>query len=135
MSSAYHPQSDGQTENLNKIVEMYLQCFVFDNTKLWCSMLPWAQFWYNTSFHYSLGMSPFKAAFGREPPMVLPYERDASDPISLQEMLKARDVLLQQLKWHLLKAHNYMKFQAYKKRKYFQLAVGDFALVKLQPYR
>jgi len=49
-------------------------------------MLPWAQFYYNTLFHHSLGMSPFKTVFGREPPTVLPYECDASDHISLQEM-------------------------------------------------
>jgi len=34
VSSAYHPQSDGQTENLIKTVEMYLRCVVFDNPKL-----------------------------------------------------------------------------------------------------
>lgn len=51
MTSSYHPQSDGQTENLNKTLEMYLRCFIFYNPKKWVSMLPWAQFWYNTSFH------------------------------------------------------------------------------------
>jgi transposase InsO family protein len=59
MGSAYHPQSGGQSENLNKTLEMYLRCFVFEHPKLWYSMLPWAQYWYNTSFHHSLGMSPF----------------------------------------------------------------------------
>jgi len=46
-SFAYHPQSDGQTEVLNKTLEMYLRFYVFENPKLWYSMLPWAQFWYN----------------------------------------------------------------------------------------
>ena len=42
MSSAYHPQSDGQSEVVNKTLEMYLRCFCFDNPKSWLKMLPWA---------------------------------------------------------------------------------------------
>ncbi|CAM8896267.1 unnamed protein product [Rhodiola kirilowii] len=42
-SSAYHPQSDGQTEVLNRSVEDYLRCFVVDNLKDWVSALPWAE--------------------------------------------------------------------------------------------
>ena len=72
MSSAYHPQSDGQTEVLKKTLEMYLRCFMFDHPKAWFEMLPWAQFWYNTSFHHNIGMSPFKAVYGRDPPSVIP---------------------------------------------------------------
>ena len=135
MSSAYHPQSDGQTEVLNKTLEMYLRCFVFDHPKAWFEMLPWAQFWYNTSFHHSIGMSPFKAIFGRDPPSVIPYECNSKDPVSVQDSLITRDALLQQLKSNLLRAQNYMKQNANKKRRDCQLEIGDLALVKLQPYR
>lgn len=85
MSSVYHPQSDGQTEVLNKTLEMYLRCFVFYYPKAWVDMLPWAQFWYNTSFHHSIGMPPFKAIFGRDPPLVIPYESDPKDPAVVQD--------------------------------------------------
>ena len=57
MSSFYHPQSDDQTKNLNKILEMYLRCYVFDHPKNWVELLPWAQYWYNSAFHHSTGMS------------------------------------------------------------------------------
>lgn len=43
-TSAYHLQSDNQTENLNKTLEMYLRCFVFDHPKDWLNMLPWTQY-------------------------------------------------------------------------------------------
>jgi len=44
MSSSYHPQSDGQIENLNKTLEIYLRCFVFEHPKSWVAMLPWLNF-------------------------------------------------------------------------------------------
>jgi len=135
MSSSYHPQSDGQTENLNKTLEMYLRCFVFENPKNWVTMLPWAQFWYNTSYHQSLGMMPFQVVFGRPPPSVVHYEVDVKDPIQLKENLQQRDELLQKLKVHLFKAQQYMKMQADKKRRDLQFKPGDLVLVKLQPYR
>ncbi|XP_047169459.1 uncharacterized protein LOC124838000 [Vigna umbellata] len=135
MSSSYHPQSDGQTEVLNKTLEMYLRCFVYENPKSWYPMLSWAQYLYISSFHHSIAMSPFKAVFGGEAPSVIPYQVHSKDPSSLQETLIKRDKLLQQLKDNLFKAHNYMKFQADKKRRDVQLAMGDLALVKLQPYR
>ena len=64
MSSAYHPQSDGQSEILNKCLELYLRCFTFDAPKEWSGMLTWAEYWYNTSYHSSTGMTPFRAVYG-----------------------------------------------------------------------
>ena len=98
MSSTYHPQTDGQSEVLNKTLEMYLRCFCYDNPKSWLAMLPWAEYWYNTSLHRNINMTPFKALYGRDPPTVVPYGFSQQDEQSLQDMLIARDKLLAQLK-------------------------------------
>ena len=66
---------------------------------------------------------------------VIKYETDPSDPISVQEILQARDAILQQLKGNLFKAQLYMKHQVDERRRDFQFNVGDLVLVKLQPYR
>lgn len=63
-SSAYHPQSDGQTEAVNRVVEMYLRCFSGDLPKKWLSWLAWAEFCYNTGFHSSLRATPFEVVYG-----------------------------------------------------------------------
>jgi len=60
-SSAYHPQTNGQTERVNQCLEMYLRCLVYDTPKKWKSMLAQEEFWYNSTFHFSLGCSPFQA--------------------------------------------------------------------------
>lgn len=67
ISSAYHPQTDGQSEALKKCLEMYLRCFTFDNQKAWAKLLVWAEFWYNTSFHTSLSMTPFRLYMEENP--------------------------------------------------------------------
>ncbi|GAU12540.1 hypothetical protein TSUD_182540 [Trifolium subterraneum] len=135
MSSAYHPQSDGQTEVLNKGLELFLRCFTFNNPKSWYKALAWSEFWYNTALHTSIGMTPFKALYGREPPTLTRYEVQDNDPPALQEELMERDRILQQLKSNLERAQQYMKKQADKHRVEFKFHLGDMVLVKLQPYR
>lgn len=65
MSSAYHPQTDGQTEVVNRCIVQFLRCFVQHKPKQWSSFLPWAKYWYNTSFHSSTCTTPFHALNGQ----------------------------------------------------------------------
>jgi len=59
MSFAYHPQSDGQTEAVNKILQQYLRAFVDDQPKQWGRYLHWAEWHYNTTKHSVIGMTPY----------------------------------------------------------------------------
>jgi len=67
MSSAYHPQSDGQTERVNQCVEQFLRCFVHACPSKWVDWIYLAEFWYNASWHSALKMSPFEALYGQKP--------------------------------------------------------------------
>lgn len=54
MPTAYRPQSDSQTEIVNKVLQQYLRCFVHEKPNQWGLFLPWAERHYNTTIHYLL---------------------------------------------------------------------------------
>jgi transposase InsO family protein len=60
-STAYHPETDGQTERVNQCLEQYLRCMAFEEPKKWCDWLPAAEFWYNSSHHTAINMSPLRS--------------------------------------------------------------------------
>ena len=64
-STAYQPQSDGQTERVNKVLEDLLKARVLTFDRKWESSLPYAEFSYNNSHQASIKMSPFEALYGR----------------------------------------------------------------------
>ena len=67
LSSAYHPQTDGQTERVNQILEQYLRCSVSYQQDDWVNLLSLAEFAYNNSLHASTGVTPFFANYGLHP--------------------------------------------------------------------
>ncbi|XP_062094224.1 uncharacterized protein LOC133800283 [Humulus lupulus] len=135
MSSAYHPQTDGQTEVTNCYVEQYFRAFTADNPKQWSKFLSWAEYHYNTSFHSAIGMTPFQAVYGRPPPTIPSYIWGATSIQAVENDLLTRDDILQQLKTNLQQAQNRMRQQANKRRRDIQFKLGDLVLIKLQPYR
>ena len=65
MSTAYHPQTDGQSERTIQTLEDMLRACVSDWGDSWEKHLPLVEFAYNNSFHSSIGMSPYEALYGR----------------------------------------------------------------------
>jgi len=59
MSTAFHPQTDGQSEAVNKTIAMYLRCITGDRPRAWLNWLPWTEYCYNTAFHSALRTTPF----------------------------------------------------------------------------
>ena len=101
MSTAYHPQTDGQTEVVNRCLETYLRCFASDRPKEWAKWLPWAEWWYNTTYHSSTKCAPYEALYGR-PALVIPkYVIGSAKVDQVEQEFIDRDKLLQQLKDNL----------------------------------
>lgn len=135
LSSAYHPQTDGQTERVNQCLENYLRCMCFTSPKRWIHWLSLAEWWYNSSYHTSLKMSPFQALYGFPPPQVAEDILPDCPDLNVQEQARNRQVALQVIKDNLAKAQARIKHQADKNRSERQIEVGDMVYLKLQPYR
>ncbi|WVZ49086.1 hypothetical protein U9M48_000467 [Paspalum notatum var. saurae] len=112
ISTAYHPQSDGQTERVNQCLETYLRCFVHTCPKKWSDWLATTEFWYNSSMHSALGTSPFEALYGHSP-RFFGLEPDHPETMrSWPDWLQERAVMTAVVKQHLHRAKHRMKKQA-----------------------
>src|SRR3984957_10122066 len=67
LSTAYHPQTDGQTECVNQVLENFLRTYTSHRQDDWTELLPFAEFAYNNAPHLSTGFSPFYANTGHHP--------------------------------------------------------------------
>jgi transposase InsO family protein len=91
-SSAYHPQTDGQTKRVNQILEDMLRACALQYRMSWDKSLPYTEFSYNNSYQESLKMTPFELLYGRRCRTMLFWseteERKVFSPDILQEAKK-----------------------------------------------
>ena len=80
LSTAYHPQTNGQTERTNQTLEQYIRHYVNHDQDNWANLLPMAQMAYNTSKHSTTGVTPYFANYGRE--MRLPGQPRFEQPVN-----------------------------------------------------
>jgi hypothetical protein len=93
MSMAFHPQTDDQSEVVNKVIAMYLRCV---------DWLSWAEYCYNTSFHTALRATPFKVVYGRSPPAIQPYQPGTARTEATDALLRSRDEMLAEVRQRLI---------------------------------
>jgi hypothetical protein len=133
-NTAYHPQTDGQSERVNQCLEQYLRCAVQDNPKQWKKWMAMAEFWYNTSFHTALGCTPYKALYRVDPNFGAMPNLVVTEPSSAAETALEYQAQTELLRAQLLRAQQRMKTYADKNRTERHFAVGEQVLLKLQPY-
>ncbi|GJX28484.1 retrotransposable element Tf2 [Tanacetum coccineum] len=135
MSTAYHPQSDGQTEVVNRCLECYLRCMTSEQPKQWLKWLSLAEWWYNTNFHTSIHTTPYEAVYGKPPPVHIPYIGGESKVDLVDKTLSEREEAVEALKFHINRAQSRMKSHADKGRTDRKFDCGDWVFLKLQPHR
>ena len=88
MSTAFHPQTDGQMEHYNAELEAYLQIFCAYEPNSWNKMLPTAQFAHNSRTHEALKQSPFQLLYGTSP-VALPLVSSKTDTPAADDRIKS----------------------------------------------
>ncbi|WVZ01419.1 hypothetical protein V8G54_027488 [Vigna mungo] len=134
MSTTYHPQSDGQTEVINKTLQQYLRCFVHHKPSLWGKFLPWAEWCFNTTINISIKMTPFEVVYGHPPPSIPQGLSSDTSNAAVQFELQSRADIIRKLNNNLQKAQADIKRWADTNRRDLQFQPGDWVYVRLRPH-
>jgi hypothetical protein len=134
-SSAYHLQTDGQTERVNQILEDILRACALKDSKSWDKCLSYTEFSYNNSYQKSLKMSPFEVLYGckcRTPLFwIEPRENQVFGPEILREAEKQVHIIRENLQL----AQSRQKSYPDHRRRKLSFRVGYFVYLKVLPMR
>lgn len=134
-SSAYHPETDGQTERVNRVLEDYLRLYVAADQSDWAELLPIAELCYNNAYHSSLGMSPFEALMGRNPRMPDTFAPLQWQSVSLEEYQVTQREAWERAKVSLKQSQDRYKAVADLRRTEVHYEVGDLVWLKTENMR
>jgi hypothetical protein len=133
LSSAYHPQTDGQTERTIQSLEDLLRVCALEQGGTWDSHLPLIEFTYNNSYHSSIGMAPFEALYGRKCRTLLCwYESDESVVLGLnivQQTTEKVKLIREKMKASQSRQKSYHD----KRRKDLEFQEGDHVFLRVTP--
>ncbi|GKF90757.1 ty3-gypsy retrotransposon protein, partial [Tanacetum coccineum] len=91
LSTAYHPQTDGQTEVVNKCVECYMRCMTGERPKEWVKWVSLVEYWYNTNYHSSAHTTLFEIVYGWPTNIHLPYIAGTSSLEEVDRTMQAKE--------------------------------------------
>jgi len=102
---------------------------------MWATFLPWAEYWYNNSFHGATQCTPFEVVYDRSPPSLARFVPRETMVEAVEQDLRNWDEALDQLKFHLRRAHDRMSHFANRHRRPSPIKIGDMVYLKIRPHR
>lgn len=124
-STAFHPQTDGQTERVNQCMEQYLRCYVSYQQDDWYDLLPMAEFAYNSSIHATIKTSPFYANYGFHPKTDFLADHNSEQVPRVFDNLKQIEEVQKKIFGLLKTAQDTQKKYADRKRQDHNFKCGD----------
>jgi hypothetical protein len=134
-SSAYHPQTDGQTKKTNQILEDRLRACALKYGKGWDQRLTYAEFSYNNSYQASIETAPFEAFYGWHCRTPMFRSQTGESQVFGPEVLKDAERQVQMIRENLKVAQTRQKSYADKRSRDLLFEVGDFVYLKVSPMR
>nr|GEU67210.1 putative reverse transcriptase domain-containing protein [Tanacetum cinerariifolium] len=135
MSTAYHPQTDGQSERTIQNLEDILRARVLDFGGSWDVHLSLVEFSYNNSYHSSVRCAPFEALYGRKCRSPILWAEVGEGQLIGLELVQVTIEKISQIKDRLKAVRDRQKSYADKRRKPLDFSTGDYVLLKVSPWK
>jgi hypothetical protein len=134
-STAYHPQTGGQTERTNQILEDMLRACILSFGANWEKSLPYAEFSYNNGYQSSLGMSPFEALYGRRCRTPLNWSETGERQLFGPDLIKEAEEQVRVIRDRLRAAQSRQKSYSDPKHRDVTYEPGEKAYLRVTPFK
>ncbi|KAL0539868.1 hypothetical protein IC582_024089 [Cucumis melo] len=134
-STAFHPQTDGQTERLNQVLEDMLRACALEFPGSWDSHLHLMEFVYNNSYQATIDMAPFEALYGKCCRSPVCWGEVGEQRLMGPELVQSTNEAIQKIRSHMHTAQSRQKSYADVRRKDLEFEVGDKVFLKVAPMR
>ncbi|KAL0557203.1 hypothetical protein IC582_005721 [Cucumis melo] len=134
-STAFHPQTDGQTERLNQVLEDMLRACALEFPGSWDSHLHLMEFAYNNSYQATIGMAPFEALYGKCCRSPVCWGEVGEQRLMGPELVQSTNEAIQKIRSRMHTAQCRQKSYADVRRKDLEFEVGDKVFLKVAPMR
>ncbi|GJZ35487.1 hypothetical protein Tco_0581304 [Tanacetum coccineum] len=135
ISTAYHPQTDGQSEHTIQTLEDMLRACVMDFEGSWDVHLPLVEFSYNNSYHSSVRCASFEALYGRKCRSPILWEKGSEGQLIGPEIVQETTEKISQINDRLKTTRDRQKSYADKRQKPLEFSVGDHVLLKVSRWK
>ncbi|GJX96331.1 putative reverse transcriptase domain-containing protein [Tanacetum coccineum] len=135
MNTAYHPETDRQSERTIQTLEDMLRACVIDFGKGWINHLPLVEFSYNNSYHASIKATPFEAPYGQKCRSPVCWTEVGEAQLTGPDLIQETTEKIIQTKQRIQAAHDRQKSYADLKRKPMEFQVGDRVMLKVSPWK
>ncbi|KAA0066274.1 pol protein [Cucumis melo var. makuwa] len=133
--TAFHPQTDGQTERLNQVLEDMLRACALEFLGSWDSHLHLMEFAYNNSFQATIGMAPFEALYGKCCRSPVCWGEVGEQRLMGPELVQSTNEAIQKIRSRMLTAQSRQKSYADVRRRDLEFDVGDKVFFKVAPMK
>jgi len=133
LSSAYHPQIDGQSERTIQSLEDLLRVCVLEQGGTWDSHLPLIEFTYTNSYHSSIGMTPFEALYGRKCKTPLCGYESGESVVLGPEIVQQTTEKVKLIREKMKALQSRQKSYHDKRRKDLEFQEGDHVFLRVTP--
>ncbi|GKB85199.1 putative reverse transcriptase domain-containing protein [Tanacetum coccineum] len=135
MSTAYHPQTDGQSERTIQTLKDMLRTYVIDFGNVWARHLLLIEFSYNNSYHASIKAALFEALYGRKRRSPIFWAEFGDAQLTGPELIHEKAKNIVQIKSRIQAAHDRQKSYANVRHKPLEFQVGDRVTLKVSPWK